>query len=82
MFIGGPPTVGPGTVADMKLSEVMRNHTDLKQMNKNAKHTKNAIEHYSKLADRCVKNSHVVDLYCCCLDQIGLHEFIVCAERT
>ena len=78
----GPPTVGPGTVADMKLSEVMRNHTDLKQMNKNARYTKKAIEHYSKLADRCVKNCHVVDLYCCCLDQIGLHEFIVCAERT
>ena len=82
MFIGGPPTVGPGTVADMKLSEVMRNHTDVKQMNKNARFTKAAIEHYSKLAERCVKNCHVVDLFCCCLDQIGLHEFIVCAERT
>lgn len=81
-FIGGPPTVGPGTVADMKLSEVMRSHTDLKRMNKNARFTKTASEFYAKLGERCAKNCHVVDLMCCCLDQIGLHEFVVVAERT
>jgi len=82
MFIGGPPTVGPGAVADMKMSEVMRSHTDLKQMNKNARLTKKASEYYAKIAEKCSKNCHVVDLHCCCLDQIGLHEFVVCAERT
>eukprot|EP00939_MAST-03C_sp_MAST-3C-sp1_P003211 g3211.t1 len=82
MFIGGPPTIGPGAVADMKLSEPMRSHTDLKQMNNNARLTKKASEFYAKIGEKCAKNCHVVDLHCCYLDQIGLHEFVVCAERT
>jgi len=81
-FIGGPPTVGPGTIASMKLVEPIRSHTDLKQMNGNASHTKKAAAHYDALAARAAKNAHVVDLFCCCLDQIGLHEFIVMATKT
>ena len=37
LFASGPPTVGPGAVCSMKLSEPIRSHTDLEKNNANAK---------------------------------------------
>ena len=43
---------------------------------------KDACQHYEGLADRCVRNSHVVDIFACSLDQVGLLEMKRCVEKT
>eukprot|EP00941_MAST-03F_sp_MAST-3F-sp1_P006026 g6026.t1 len=82
LFSGGPPTTGPGAVSSLKLTEQMRSHTDLEQNNANASLHKGATKFYDGLAKRCVKNSHVVDMFCCHLDQVGLLEMISMPEKT
>jgi protein transport protein SEC23 len=80
LFVGGPPTVGPGTIVGRQLAEPMRSHTDLAKGN--APLFKKAQEHFAGLAERCVASSHVIDIFACSLDQIGLLEMKVCVERT
>ena len=80
MFVGGPPTVGPGAIVNRERKEDIRSHTDLAR--DNAPLSKKAVKHYEALAARCVANSHVVDFFACALDQSGILEAKVCAEKT
>ncbi|CAK9031793.1 Protein transport protein Sec23A (SEC23-related protein A) [Durusdinium trenchii] len=80
MFVGGPPTVGPGAVAKIGLDDSMRSHTDL-QKGKADLFAK-AQEHYNALAQRCVQSCHVVDIFACSLDQVGLLEMKNCVDQT
>jgi len=47
-----------------------------------APHYKAACAFYQGVADRAVAASHVVDMFACSLDQVGLLEMKVCAEKT
>ena len=79
-FVGGPCTHGPGAIVSKELSKTMRSHNDL--LKGLAPMFKEACKHYEALADRCVRNSHVVDIFACSLDQVGLLEMKRCVEKT
>lgn len=79
-FIGGPPTVGGGAVASNLLSEPMRSHHDLHKGN--AQFYKRAVKYYEQMSQRAVSNGHIIDLFCCSLDQIGLAEMKCLSEKT
>jgi protein transport protein SEC23 len=80
MFIGGPPTVGPGQVVSQDMKESIRSHLDLHKGN--APFFKKATKFYETIAQRAVQNGHCLDLFACSLDQVGLAEMRVCAEKT
>ncbi|TYZ59310.1 hypothetical protein PybrP1_001189 [[Pythium] brassicae (nom. inval.)] len=80
MFVGGPPTVGPGSIVSRDRKEDIRSHTDLQK--DNAPLTKKAVQHYQMLADRCVNSNHVVDIFACSLDQSGVMEMKACVQKT
>ena len=80
MFIGGPATVGPGQIVGRAKSESIRSHTDLQK--NNAPFHKNAVKFYQSVADRAVAACHVVDIFACSLDQVGLLEIKSCCEKT
>ncbi|EGV65809.1 hypothetical protein CANTEDRAFT_96903 [Yamadazyma tenuis ATCC 10573] len=72
LFSSGPCTLEPGIIVSNKLKEPIRSHSDIDK--DNAKHFKKANKFYKSIADRVVKNSHVVDIFGGCLDQIGVLE--------
>ena len=47
-----------------------------------APHLKAATKFYASLAERASASAHVVDVFACSLDQVGLHEMRVCIDRT
>jgi len=79
-FIGGPCTQGPGAVVGVDLKEIMRSHTDV--LKEKAKYTRKASRFYETLAARAAANCHAVDLFCCCIDQVGLFEFQDLCRKT
>jgi len=79
-FVGGPPTLGPGMIVSTELKERMRSHNDLHKGN--APYYKKAVQFYDSIASRAAVNGHVIDLFACSLDQVGLAEMKVCVEKT
>jgi len=80
LFTGGPVTEGPGKVVSDELKEPIRSHTDL--IKENAKHTKKSSKFFSELSKRAVSVGHIVDIFACSLDQLGLHEMQELVKRT
>jgi protein transport protein SEC23 len=80
VFSGGPPSIGPGMVCSSDLKENIRSHHDIQKGN--VPHLKKAKEFYSKVASQAARNGHVIDIFACSLDQVGLAEMRVCVERT
>lgn len=92
LFTGGPCTSGPGAIVSRAKTENMRSHADLAK-NAEALH-KPACEFYAKLAhNNASKNTqsspsstsghpHVVDVFACSLDQVGLLEMRELVEAT
>uniref|UniRef100_A0A3Q3BHE8 Protein transport protein SEC23 n=1 Tax=Kryptolebias marmoratus TaxID=37003 RepID=A0A3Q3BHE8_KRYMA len=72
LFIGGPPTQGPGMVVGDELKTPIRSWHDIQK--DNARHLKKATKYYEALANRSAANGHSVDIYACALDQTGLLE--------
>lgn len=79
-FVGGPATVGPGSIVNRERKEDIRSHTDLQK--DSAPLSKKATKHFQALASRCVASSHVLDIFACALDQSGVMEMKVCVEKT
>ena len=79
-FIGGPATTGPGMIVGRPKTEAIRSHTDIQK--NNATHMKAAQQFYKSLAERAVASSHVIDIFACSLDQVGLLEMKACCEKT
>ena len=82
LFTGGPCTVGPGQVVGKELTEPMRSHHDIEKETANTKYVKKASKHYAAVAKRAVAAGHVVDVFACALDQVGLMEMRPALERT
>ncbi|KAL6008249.1 Protein transport protein S23 E [Asimina triloba] len=79
-FIGGPSTEGPGAIVSKNLSEPIRSHKDLDK--DSAPHYHKAIKFYEGLAKQLVNQGHVLDLFACALDQVGVAELKVAVERS
>ncbi|XP_041469283.1 protein transport protein Sec23A-like [Lytechinus variegatus] len=80
LFMGGPPTQGPGMVVGDELKTTIRSHHDIEK--DNVKFMRKAIKHYDALATRAANNGHTIDIYACNLDQTGLHEMKNCCNMT
>jgi len=82
LFTGGPCTSGPGAIVSRAKVEDMRSHQDLAK--RNAPLHKDACAYYSKLAAAVGSSNycHVVDIFACSLDQIGLLEMRELVEAT
>jgi len=80
VFAGGPPCYGPGSVVSCELKEPIRSHHDL--IKGEAKFHEEAVKFYTALAEQAATNGHVIDIFACCLDQVGLAEMIACVQRT
>lgn len=62
------------------LEETIRAHVDIER--DKAPHLKAATTFYEGLAERCRKSRQTIDLFACCLDQVGLLEMRSCIETT
>jgi len=82
LFTSGPCTVGPGQIVSLELKEPMRSHHDIEKETSNTKHIKKGVKHYTAVAQRAVKAGHVVDIFACALDQVGVMEMRPLPEKT
>ncbi|EPY82648.1 Sec23 B isoform 7-like protein [Camelus ferus] len=80
LFMGGPPTQGPGMVVGDELKVPIRSWHDIEK--DNARFMKKATKHYEMLANRAAANGHCIDIYACALDQTGLLEMKCCTNLT
>jgi protein transport protein SEC23 len=60
--------------------ETIRSHHDIAKGN--APMMKAASKYYEQCGLRAMANGHVVDIFACALDQVGLAEMKVAAEKT
>uniref|UniRef100_A0A0D9X8U8 Protein transport protein SEC23 n=1 Tax=Leersia perrieri TaxID=77586 RepID=A0A0D9X8U8_9ORYZ len=79
-FIGGPSTEGPGSIVSKSLSEPIRSHKDLDKGS--APLYNKAVKFYEEISKQLVHQGHVLDLFACALDQVGVAEMKVAVERT
>ncbi|KAL7233905.1 hypothetical protein ACSBR1_017498 [Camellia fascicularis] len=79
-FTGGPTTEGQGAIVSKNLSEPVRSHKDLDK--DSAPYYHKAVKFYEALAKQLVHQGHVLDLFACALDQVGVAELKVAVERT
>lgn len=80
LFSAGSCTLNPGMIVGSKLREPIRSHSDIDK--DNAKHYKKAVKFYDAIAARAVKNSHAIDLFGGCLDQVGFLEMKSLSAKT
>ncbi|XP_066352244.1 protein transport protein SEC23 C-like [Miscanthus floridulus] len=79
-FVGGPSTEGPGSIVSKSLSEPIRSHKDLDKGS--APLYNKAVKFYDNISKQLVNQGHVLDLFACALDQVGVAEMKVAVERT
>jgi len=82
LIVGGACDIGAGMVVGEELSETIRSHLDLTKDTPNARYTKKALKYYTSLAQRAISCGFAVDIFACSLDQVGLHEMKVLADKT
>lgn len=80
LFSAGLCTLNPGMIVGNKLREPIRSHSDIDK--DNAKHYKKAVKFYDAIAAKAVKNSHTIDLFGGCLDQVGFLEMKQLCSKT
>ncbi|KAF7849952.1 hypothetical protein BT93_L0092 [Corymbia citriodora subsp. variegata] len=79
-FVGGPSTEGQGAIVSKSLSEPIRSHKDLDK--DSVPHFHKAVKFYEGLSKQLVNQGHVLDLFACALDQVGVAELKVAVEKT
>ncbi|KAM6542776.1 hypothetical protein CsatB_007223 [Cannabis sativa] len=79
-FVGGPSTEGQGAIVSKNLSEPIRSHKDLDK--DSAPHFHKAVKFYEGLSKQLVNQGHVLDLFACALDQVGIAELKGAVEKT
>ncbi|TVU00585.1 hypothetical protein EJB05_53974, partial [Eragrostis curvula] len=79
-FIGGPSTEGPGSIVSKSLSEPIRSHKDLDK--DSAPLYDKAVKFYDQIAKQLVHQGHVLDVFACAVDQVGVAEMKVAIEKT
>ncbi|XP_015062342.1 protein transport protein SEC23-like [Solanum pennellii] len=79
-FLGGPSTEGPGAIVSKILSEPIRSHKDLDKDSAPLYHK--AVKFYEGISKQLVHQGHVLDVFACALEQVGLAEIKVACEKT
>ncbi|XP_009629158.1 protein transport protein SEC23 C [Nicotiana tomentosiformis] len=79
-FLGGPSTEGPGAIVSKILSDPIRSHKDLDKDSAPLYHK--AVKFYEGLSKQLVHQGHVLDVFACALEQVGLAELKVANEKT
>ncbi|CAL5087986.1 unnamed protein product [Urochloa decumbens] len=79
-FVGGPSTEGPGSIVSKSLSEPIRSHKDLDK--DSAPLYDKAVKFYDQIAKQLAHQGHVLDLFACAVDQVGVAEMKVAIEKT
>ncbi|KAM3275771.1 hypothetical protein ACQJBY_044251 [Aegilops geniculata] len=79
-FVGGPSTEGPGSIVSKSLTEPIRSHKDLDK--DSAPLFDKAVKFYDQIAKQLVHQGHVLDLFACAVDQVGVAEMKVAVEKT
>ncbi|TVU09825.1 hypothetical protein EJB05_43321, partial [Eragrostis curvula] len=79
-FIGGPSTEGPGSIVSKSLSEPIRSHKDLDK--DSAPLYDKAVKFYDQIAKQLVHQGHVLDVFACAVDQVGVAEMKIAIEKT
>ncbi|KAK4300097.1 hypothetical protein Pmani_027688 [Petrolisthes manimaculis] len=79
-FLGGPCSYGPGMVVDDDLINSIRSHHDIDT--NNCPYLKKTTRFYENLAKSACGNGHVVDLFACSVNQVGLYEMKSFAKYT
>ena len=74
VFMGGPGTIGEGAIVGKDLKETIRNFVDFELRNKNTSYYKPALEFYDQVAMRASRSNIIIDIFSCCLNQVGLYE--------
>lgn len=82
LFLGGSCNIGPGKIVGIKLLETIRNYVDFEKGNTNVNYFKPAVEYYSNIASRAYKAGQIIDVFSCCLNQVGLLEMKCLVEKT
>jgi len=80
LFCGGAATIGQGKVLSTDRSEHWRTFKDIEKGA--APFYEKACSFYAMLAKIAAEQGHVIDIFACCLDQTGVTEQRVLAERT
>ena len=80
LFVGGAATDGGGQVVGKDLEQAVRSHKDIAK--DAAPFMRKAMKHYETIATQLCTNGHCLDVFACSLDQTGLAEMKVCAEKT
>ncbi|XP_075476900.1 protein transport protein SEC23 C-like isoform X2 [Primulina tabacum] len=79
-FLGGPSTEGSGAIVSKNLSEPLRSHKDLDKDSAPQYHK--SVKFYEGLSKQLVHQGHVIDVFACALDQVGVAELKVAVEKT
>ncbi|CCD26928.1 GTPase-activating protein SEC23 NDAI_0J00360 [Naumovozyma dairenensis CBS 421] len=80
LFSAGPGTIGPGLIVNPELKDPLRSHHDIDSGR--ASHYKKSCKFYNQLAERVATNSHTVDIFAGCYDQIGMSEMKQLTDAT
>ncbi len=82
VFMGGPGTIGEGKIVSCELKETIRNFVDFEKGNSNTNYYKSACEFYDKLSLRASRCGIIIDIFSCCLNQVGLYEMKNLINKT
>ncbi|KAG8057014.1 hypothetical protein GUJ93_ZPchr0002g23602 [Zizania palustris] len=74
-FVGGPSTEGPCSIVSKSLSEPICSHKDLDK--DSAPLYDKAVKFYDQIAKQLVHQGHILDLFACAVDQVGVAEMKV-----
>ena len=80
LFTGGVATDGGGTIVAKDMEQAVRSHKDI--VKGAATFYAKAKKYYEQIAINLCANGHVLDVFACALDQVGLAEMKVCVEKT
>lgn len=69
-----------GEIASNNFADPLRSHHDI--IKGEAPLSRPASDFYTKLASQAVTNRHVVDIFACCLDQVGVSEMYPLVTQT
>eukprot|EP01029_Cantina_marsupialis_P008172 TRINITY_DN1944_c1_g1_i1.p1 TRINITY_DN1944_c1_g1~~TRINITY_DN1944_c1_g1_i1.p1 ORF type:complete len:786 (+),score=174.34 TRINITY_DN1944_c1_g1_i1:55-2412(+) len=81
LFTGGPCTIGKGRVVSVDFHDMMRS-TDEIENNKLQFYRSEVVQYYESISERSAKAGHVIDIFACSLDQVGLVEMQSCFTKS
>ena len=81
-FLGGAPSIGEGQIVGKMLTETIRNFVDFDKGNTNTKYYKSTCAFYETITSTAIRSGHIIDVFSCSLNQVGLYEMRCCVEKT